>query len=585
MANEQIQIYSDFTPVAQAGDIVEIGVTQTLTNGSMAMLNTASKNGHAKTQSPNAPTVQVSIQGPQIALSEDDISGVYPAPGSTDSPDNYLPHIALTRRTLPWERSGPNGKAPWLALLLVTQADLQEPRPLVASPIGLSQAAAAVSAATAVVKPAVTPAPAASAAPKPLTISDAALAQKAIDAQIVKPGIPPIQVNLPPQDVLPEPVPIKSLSTQAQAPLLAGGFTPDTTVTAIPIPNATLNAILPLVSEIPLLCHAKQVTVGGVSTITSIVIGNRLPDAGDFSLDTPPAPHMALLVSLEGRSDLYDLTTGRPNLPAKGTTSLVVLHYWTFVPSKAADFREVAQALAYQPNGGVLRFGNLPKTLPNASQAPLSGGFGAEIDPHGFFLTPLQDQTGAAVTYRGPLRPFPPPPRSNGFAIAPEPEQVEGQAPGAPPDYSNATAFELGRLLALADSGICEDLRQVHAQFNVPSGFVAMSAVPAALQKPFWGVDMGDPESSVDTQANQAVESPWAFNQNMLQNTLTQASYAGLSGIPAAQAAAWEATVQTVMAQPAPSTTPIQAGTINIDTVTEAGLVAQFPEVYNAGQN
>src|SRR5579871_2422696 len=112
MADEQYRIYSSFTPVIKSGETAEINVTQTLSQGAVQLL-------HA-----NGPTVKVAVQGPQTTITEDDIVGVYPAPNSTDSPDDYLPHIALGRRTLPWERRGPADGAPWLALLVITQADL-----------------------------------------------------------------------------------------------------------------------------------------------------------------------------------------------------------------------------------------------------------------------------------------------------------------------------------------------------------------------------------------------------------------------------------------------------------------------------
>ena len=52
----------------------------------------------------------MTIEGPQVSLNPADIAGVYPAPDSDDSPDEFLPHIAFTRHTLPWERFGPDSK-------------------------------------------------------------------------------------------------------------------------------------------------------------------------------------------------------------------------------------------------------------------------------------------------------------------------------------------------------------------------------------------------------------------------------------------------------------------------------------------
>src|SRR5262249_54590770 len=63
-------------------------------------------------------------QGPQIRLTPAEIAGVYPAEGSNDSPDDFLAHIALARRTLPWERVGPAANTSWLALLLLKDSEM-----------------------------------------------------------------------------------------------------------------------------------------------------------------------------------------------------------------------------------------------------------------------------------------------------------------------------------------------------------------------------------------------------------------------------------------------------------------------------
>jgi hypothetical protein len=68
--------------------------------------------------------VYLEVQGPQIALQPQDVVGVYPAPGSEDSPVDFLPHVVLRRRTLPWERSGPIPNSPWLLLLLIDDSEL-----------------------------------------------------------------------------------------------------------------------------------------------------------------------------------------------------------------------------------------------------------------------------------------------------------------------------------------------------------------------------------------------------------------------------------------------------------------------------
>src|SRR5258705_230610 len=111
--SDQSQFLDAVTPLVDSDQAAfSISVTQTF--GDMNLLSLTG---------PNAVKIQVS--GPQTSLTEADISGVYPAPGSTNSPDEFLPHIALNRRTLPWERKGPNNTKPWLALLLVKDSELK----------------------------------------------------------------------------------------------------------------------------------------------------------------------------------------------------------------------------------------------------------------------------------------------------------------------------------------------------------------------------------------------------------------------------------------------------------------------------
>ncbi len=80
---------------------------------------------------PAAHDAYLQVDGPRFALSPADIAAVHPAPGSVGAFGQRLPHMALTRRTLPWERRFADG-TPWLALLVVRaeEATLVDPQPL-----------------------------------------------------------------------------------------------------------------------------------------------------------------------------------------------------------------------------------------------------------------------------------------------------------------------------------------------------------------------------------------------------------------------------------------------------------------------
>lgn len=500
-APTEVQFYDRFEPVVPAsvvssGQKATITVTPTLDGETVSF---------AETTGPSA--IELQVQGPQLKLEPDDIVGVYPAPASEESPDEFLPHIALSRRTLPWEREGPLGGAPWLALLLVNASE-RSPR---------AQAGGVVFEAT--------------------TVS-------AIEARDLKTF-----------NVL---TGAEGLNLKKPTPIFA-----------VHVPNGLMSAILPNAKDIPLLCHVKRTVTDGIEHHAAIVIGNRLPSAGPAN--SKPQEHTAFLVSLERRGDLYE--GGRFADQSKRTT-LIVLHYWSFTPSTEGDFETVIQAIRVRPNGGVLRFGNLPQRPRQGETAPLSGGFKALVDPDGFALTPLPtDQPGDAV-YRGPIRPFPPPARTKGFAIRAAPEEFLNAAPGSPLDYSHAAAFEIGRLLALADAGTLEDLRDV-CRVMIPDGLpdlVAIDKIPPIFQKPDWHVN---PEWYAD---------PWSMPQKALikpELELLKQGMADFTGI-SKQSTEWKAAVVTQLQQLG---TAVESPVLdlNIDTVTDELLTNEFGEVIAAG--
>jgi hypothetical protein len=226
----------------------------------------------------------------------------------------------------------------------------------------------------------------------------------------------------------------------------------------------------------------KRAEINGAEVDSGIVVSNRLPNAAAPEGERPPL-HIAALVSVERAPELFAL-------PVAGSTTLLVLHHWTFRPSQGGDFEQVIKSVAYRPHGGVLRFGNLPAPVSSGETPPLSGGFKALVDEDGYFLAPIEhDQDVNAATYRSPLHPFGPQPRSPFFAIAAAPNEFANAPSGTPLDFSHAAAFELGRLLALNDPAILEDLREVRGTMKPIEPPVAVNKLPAALQKLDWVVN------------------------------------------------------------------------------------------------
>ena len=137
--------------------------------------------------------------------------------------------------------------------------------------------------------------------------------------------------------------------------------------------------------------------------------------------------------------------------------------------------------------------------------SPLSGGFKGLLDKDGYFLTGVEHDQEVNATYRSPLHPFTPPPRSHGFAIAPAPDEFETVDQSTPLDFAHAAAFELGRLLALNDPGILEDLRHVSGTIKPIDPPVAVNDLPDALQKPDWVSNPAWSEQPWDIAAGQSL--------------------------------------------------------------------------------
>ena len=360
------QTYDKCEPLVKSGETIQIRIEQTL----------AEQNDLLETTGPNQ--ISITIEGPRLQLSPADITGVYPAPGSEDSPGEFLPHIALKRRTLPWERLGPDWQGaktePWLALILLKESEMRSTAQRTFSPAA--------------------------------TLT------------------PVVLKNLS------ENGPFKDLPTHQKLHNDLG-LPNSTELQVVFIPNATLQKIRPAESEMKWLCHVKRKSENGVDADTAIVVCNRLPDAGPA--DTEPELHTALLVSLEKRDDLYDAAKyNAQNI--KKRTAFIVLHHWTFKASQGGDFEQVMQAIGYRPNGGVLRFGNVPVPVASGETAPLSGGFEGLLEDNGFLREEIPHTQPGTIEYRGALRPFPTPARSQGFAVRAAAEEFEN----APPDQLGA---------------------------------------------------------------------------------------------------------------------------------------------------
>src|SRR5215208_6169844 len=104
-------------PVLPPGEYV-ITTTQTIT----------------ESPDPFPATRQFTVSADRFSLPAARVTAVFPPDGSLGDHHNVLPHVMLDRPTLPWERSsrdgrkGPDGDAPWLALLLFAESQRPDPK-------------------------------------------------------------------------------------------------------------------------------------------------------------------------------------------------------------------------------------------------------------------------------------------------------------------------------------------------------------------------------------------------------------------------------------------------------------------------
>jgi hypothetical protein len=231
------------------------------------------------TQTINTPKVQDPsfeqkktfwVSAPRFSLDPAEIYAVYPPADHVGEYDTSLPHIVLTRKTLPWERTL-DGSAlppeervkhpPWLTLLLFDEDEI---------------------------------------------------ARHAIQPKTLE---------------------LRQLRSPGEANTRAPRLTPEpwdddkTPCTVIDVPTTLLQKMLPAAEELPYLAHARQVDVqdkelpeGVTPGWFSVVLGNRLP--------TKDKHNTVFLVSLEGWPDL--LQAASPVANASEKVRLAVLTQWGF---------------------------------------------------------------------------------------------------------------------------------------------------------------------------------------------------------------------------------------------------------------
>jgi hypothetical protein len=377
------------------------------------------------------------VMGPRYALPNGDVHARFPPAHGSGDYKGTMPHVVLRKRALPWERpmwaTGPGEPAvPWMALLVLTQAELAQAACDLdrVGPAGAADRTASADPLTSMVTPRDLLSRATTAAPSGYAI------------------------------LQPE------LSAQADADDHA------TQVKVLDLPLELFRSVAPRHQDLPYLAHLRRVDPGDKVPLHMhgtgdfpVVVANRL---------TQPGSNVAFLVSLEGWGSLLlgERQDAAPNVHA--AVRLIVLETWTFNDDEAGvdTFADRMQGL------DIAVFGAGRAPAPDAAQDPAvtaalergavpmaCQGWRSPPD-YGWYHGPLA-ATGTVL--RGSDPPF--------FDRA-DAALVFDEASGLL-DISYAAAWQLGQLTAIASPAIVQELRRFMDQHH--DAFAAAAEVQRFL--------------------------------------------------------------------------------------------------------
>jgi hypothetical protein len=433
-------------------------------------------------QLPVAPhDTHLQVRSPRYSLPPDQVLSTFPPAMAEGAFGSRLPQVVLKRRTLPWERLlGPTLRGtPWLALVLLAEGEgeLRLNRPVaecVTAGVSLpgeadTQLANCLAVRRSVVHrvfPTRKDVPLLAHA-REVDISDTELMMGDDDgflAVVISNRLPLPDAGDAPQ----APVPTKYLAClvnlEGQFSALLPEAPPPAPRTALPLHQAALHLQSAAWDHVVMGRHASTPGAGGA--------GPR----DEPRRDGDPAPLRATAVPARTplpfqRADQYARTAGPsaadvyldmardwavtvPAVTAHLDPTLVfpVLLHWSFTSVGATTFRSLMEGL----DSGLL--GTLPE---RPQDAAAQGRLPLEVVETGHVGLPHRTRRGDQVRawYRSPLVPHPTADPPDGrLPLAHAADQLRIVVPDGREDLSLATAFEIGRLLALSQPSMVSSL-------------------------------------------------------------------------------------------------------------------------------
>lgn len=403
--SNNVSFYDNFVPNLKAGEYT-VHVSQALTPA-------------AGSEVPNEPQPPVAqkfiVRGPRFQLDPADVHREFPPAGGTGFYDEYMPMIVLNKRALPWERelnlTTKNSACPWLALLVFSETDLPAPDPSG----GLSNPTRTI----------------------------------AVPLNQVIAG------KTPPDTLGPD---LKIESDEDPAKIICN---------VIDVPTATFVGLMPVLADLPLLAHVRQVpTVAKEPQDAkhdgwySSVIANRFAVPPPKTGNSAQMGNIVHLVSLEGY-EKYIQSDGTVVVPTQKTVRLISLFSWSFtcLREPSENFAQLMLNLIAQVSGSrpdlLLR---LPASGSEPPDPPVLAAY--KRLRNGYAPMSYASQTGeqSFAWYRGPLAPV----VANEFLAPPDPGKDNPRTPNNTSeamifdtatgvfDLSYSVAFQTGRSLALS---------------------------------------------------------------------------------------------------------------------------------------
>jgi hypothetical protein len=270
---------------------------------------------------------------------------------------------------------------------------------------------------------------------------------------------------------------------------------------ALTVSNKVVKTLFPAQDEVELLAHVRRVdltdtelALGDDDGLLAVVVSNRLP--------LPNTAYTAYLISLENQIDKLvmsaahevddGMTHGVLVPPVLPMSTWPVLAHWSFACVGEGDFQSLMQGLDVGMLGTVVP----PKPVAPGKPPPPPRPNPPEVLATGHLAVDHTTREGEARRswYRGPLVPFPgtrdAPGADGRLPLLHTSDQARRIGPDGRENLALATAFEIGRLLALAEPAIVAALllwRKESLNASRTASLLAAEPALAALQ----AVDVG----------------------------------------------------------------------------------------------